>query len=118
MKAKVFLESNPMCCFCGGTEVATTIEHLPARIVFPKKHRPKGLEFPACGTCNEQTRGDDSVLSVVARAVGSMRPGFPSFDEATLKRAAGGIHRNYPGFRFGGNKRCGWSTGSYGKSVL
>ena len=104
MKAKDFIKSHPLCCFCGGAEPATTIEHLPARIVFPKKHRPKGLEFPACAACNAQTRGDDAVLAIVARAVGSTRPGTPLLDEETLAKAARGSQITVPGFKLAGRQ--------------
>lgn len=104
MKAKDFMKQHPLCCFCGGTEPGSTIEHLPARIVFPRKHRPKGLEFPACVACNDQTRGDDSVLAIVAQALGSMRTGIPVIDEATLAKAAKGAQRNFPGFKLQGRQ--------------
>ena len=103
MKARVFLADHPFCCFCGGEEIATTIEHLPARIVFPGKHRPKGLEFPACSSCNNQTRGDDSVLAVVARALGSMRPGS-SISSDDVQRAARGARGVFPGFKLKGRQ--------------
>lgn len=104
MKAKDFIKKNPFCCFCGGAEPATTIEHLPARIVFPKKHRPKGLEFPACAACNAQTRSDDSVLAIVAQALGSMRTNVPLIDEDTLARAARGTQISFPGFKLAGRE--------------
>jgi hypothetical protein len=104
MKAKDFIKRHPLCCFCGGEESATTVEHLPARIVFPRKHRPKGLEFPACAACKGQTRGDDSVLAIVAQALGSMRPGVPTIDEETLARAARGSQINFPGFKVAGRQ--------------
>lgn len=104
MKAKAFVAVHPICCFCGGKEPASTIEHLPARIVFPKKHRPKGLEFPACASCNNQTSGDDSVLAIVAQAVGSMRTNIPSIDKKTLERAAWGAQRSFPGFKLAGRQ--------------
>ena len=111
MKASDFVKKHPLCCFCGGKAAATTIEHLPARIIFPKKHRPKGLEFPACATCNAQTRGDDSVLAIVAQALGSMRPGVPLIDEATLAKAARGAQMNFPGFRLSGRQELRSANG-------
>lgn len=99
MKAKDFIKIHPRCCFCGGTTAATTITHLPARIIFPRRHRPKRLEFPACATCNAQTRGDDSILAIVARALGSMRSRIPLIDEATLANAVGTAQISFPGFK-------------------
>lgn len=104
MKAKDFIKRHPICCFCGGAEPAATIEHLPARIIFPKKHRPKGLEFPACAACNAQTRGDDSVLAVVAQALGSTRTDVPLIDEDTLAKASRGAQINFPGFKLVGRQ--------------
>ena len=46
------LAQNSLCCFCGGTEAAVNMDHQPARVMFPDRHRPKGLEFPACSVCN------------------------------------------------------------------
>lgn len=52
------LRVHPYCCFCGGTVPAVSLDHQPARIMFPDRLRPKGLEFPACETCNAQTSPD------------------------------------------------------------
>jgi hypothetical protein len=68
-----FLKAHPICCFCGGTMPASTIDHQPAKIVFPDKLRPKGLEFPACSDCNRQTSADEALLAFVCRFVGSRR---------------------------------------------
>jgi len=38
------LEANPMCIYCGGVTPAKTVEHIPAKIVFNRKQRPKGLD--------------------------------------------------------------------------
>jgi len=67
MNTKKFIELNPKCCFCGGTVDAATIEHQPAKIIFPDKHRPKGLEFPSCLACNQQTARDEVLVALVAR---------------------------------------------------
>ena len=111
MKAKDFIKIHALCCFCGGTEHATTIEHLPARIVFPKKHRPKGLEFPACAACNAQTRSDDSVLAIVAQALGSIRAGVPLIDKETLGKAVRGSQINFPGFKLAGREELRYVNG-------
>src|SRR5436309_9558979 len=68
-----FLKQHPMCCFCGGQTSAATIDHQPARILFPDKLRPKGLEFPACTICNRQTSADEALLAFVCRFAGSHR---------------------------------------------
>jgi len=37
-------------------------------MLFDGKHRPKGLEFAACKTCNEATRKDELVVSLLSRS--------------------------------------------------
>jgi hypothetical protein len=56
------VKTHPWCCFCGGSEAAVSLDHQPARIIFPDKHRPKGLEFPACAVCNNQTSPDEALV--------------------------------------------------------
>ena len=72
LSAKI-LATHPRCCFCGGTQLAKTIDHLPAKIIFSDKQRPKGREFPACLRCNNLTSLDESVLAFVCRMAGSSR---------------------------------------------
>jgi hypothetical protein len=62
------LASSPGCIYCAGANVATTIEHMPPKGVFEGKHRPKGLEFPACGDCNANTSHSDLIASMLARS--------------------------------------------------
>src|SRR6476661_4761778 len=61
------LEAHPFCCFCGGRTPATTIDHVPARIMFPDRRRPAGLEVPACVPCNEGTRLHETIAVVFSR---------------------------------------------------
>ncbi len=96
MRALDFLRDHPVCCFCGGTEAAVTIDHQPPKILFPKKHRPKGLEFPACKVCQEQTRGDEPVVSLIARATGGHRYKEGVKDWATTN-AIKAIQRSFSG---------------------
>lgn len=62
-----FFEEHPYCCFCGGGVRATTIDHVPSKQFFTGKHRPAGLEFPACGPCNRETAGDEQVAALISR---------------------------------------------------
>jgi len=96
MKAAVFVKRHPICCFCGWQTPATTIDHQPARIIFPNKLRPKGLEFPACSICNEQTAPDEALLALICRAAGSHRPNARQ-DFQRLKGLVGTIERRFPG---------------------
>lgn len=67
------LQAHPWCYFCCGAEKAVNLDHQPARIIFPDKHRPKGLEFPACAVCNEQTKHDKALVAFFARVTGNHR---------------------------------------------
>ncbi len=58
----------PYCIYCGGTEDATTIDHMPPRAMFEQRLRPKGLEFPACEACNEGGRIDELIAATLSRA--------------------------------------------------
>jgi hypothetical protein len=91
-----FLRIHPLCCFCGGSEAATTVDHQPAKIVFPDKSRPKGLEFPACSTCNRQTSGDEALLALVSRFAGSHRPNAAR-DFHRLKDIINTVRQVFPG---------------------
>lgn len=72
-KLRDLVSRHPICCFCGGQSAATEIDHVPAKIIFPDKKRPKGLEFPACSRCNRQTSADETLLAFVSRFAGSRR---------------------------------------------
>jgi hypothetical protein len=56
-----FLAVHPVCCFCGGVEAATTIDHVPAPTCFPGREAPETFEFPACTACQGTTRLDELV---------------------------------------------------------
>lgn len=62
-----FLKANPLCAFCGGSTVATTIEHCPPRSMFQYRKWPEGFEFPACETCNHGTADHDLLIAMLAR---------------------------------------------------
>lgn len=94
MRAADFIALHPFCCFCGGTIHAQTIDHQPAKIIFPDKARPRGLEFPACKRCNRQTSVDECILAFVARVTGSLRP--ESKPDSGFKRAMETIWISYP----------------------
>jgi hypothetical protein len=91
-----FLKAHPFCCFCGGTLPASTIDHQPAKIIFPNKHRPKGLEFPACDECNRQTGGDEALLALLCRTAGSVRTNSKS-DSSRLKDIVASVETFFPG---------------------
>ena len=66
-RRKDFFLKHPSCCFCGGTQLATTIDHVPPRQMFSLKRRPKGLECPACHSCNQATAKHEQVAAMMAR---------------------------------------------------
>jgi Arm DNA-binding domain len=73
-----------------------TIDHLPAKIIFPNKSRPKGLEFPACKRCNSQTKSEEALLALVCRMAGSLRKNaVPDIDRA--KDLWSTVDQVYPG---------------------
>jgi hypothetical protein len=93
---ETFLVDHLWCCFCGGAVRSETIDHLPAKIIFPNKSRPKGLEFPACKRCNSQTKSEEALLALVSRMAGSLRDNVMP----DLERAEGlwsTIDQAYPG---------------------
>src|SRR5262249_53641926 len=65
-KSKFFAE-HPRCCFCGGSQRATTEDHQPARSLFDSRCWPEGYVFPACERCNAASRRDEAVLAFVTR---------------------------------------------------
>lgn len=64
--AKV-LQACPHCIYCGGEVSATTIDHVPPRVIFHGRRRPKGLEFASCQSCNEGTSKADMVAGLLSR---------------------------------------------------
>jgi hypothetical protein len=87
------LEKHPFCCYCGGNEVATTIDHVPAKILFPNKRRPAGLEVPACGDCNRATSKFDQMAGVFSR-VSKQDP--PTTDRGEFRRLVRNVHKDFP----------------------
>jgi hypothetical protein len=61
------LAGHSGCIYCAGTNVATTIEHMPPISAFEGRQRPKGFEFPACEPCNNRTSHSDLVAALLAR---------------------------------------------------
>jgi hypothetical protein len=95
MRLAEFVRLHPFCCFCGGKERTQSMDHQPARIMFPRKHRPKGLEFPACTTCNKQTAPDEALVALFARVAGSNRPHIDAHDTA-LDAVVKAVRRSFP----------------------
>src|SRR5215212_9967475 len=86
------LERSSHCIYCG--EQADTIEHMPPRMMFRGKQRPKGLEFPSCRGCNSGTSQSD----IVASLIGRLSPDPTTQVEADeFKKLLVSVHQNVPG---------------------
>lgn len=81
--------ADERCIYCTGSP--ETIDHVPPKIMFLNKQRPKGLEFAACKACNEGTKGADLVAALIGRA-DPTNDGMPDF-QGILQA----ISNNYPG---------------------
>lgn len=115
----IFLDNHPYCCYCGGNEIATTIDHMPPAIFFHGKHRPKGFEFPACSQCNNGTGKDEQVAAMLSRLdpaadteqyrpetvkiMGAVRRNHPDLFEEMLPSSSDqrSFSKNHPSFDFG-----------------
>lgn len=65
---QAFLRDHPICCFCGGSAIATTVDHQPAESLYPEGSRPKGFWFPACESCNAYSHKAESKLPLILSA--------------------------------------------------
>lgn len=66
-RLRKFIQNHPFCCFCGGAEPTTSIDHVPSRQMFFRRHRPQGLESPACSRCNKITGAHEQFAAMLAR---------------------------------------------------
>jgi hypothetical protein len=89
------LQEHPFCCYCGGGVAATTIDHVPAKILFPYKRRPRGLEVPACTACNKANSKFDQMAGVFSR-VSKQDPVVTDRDE--FKKLVANVHKDFPGW--------------------
>jgi hypothetical protein len=88
------VEACPHCIYCGGEVLAATIDHVPPRVVFRGKHRPKGLEFASCRPCNEGTSKVDLVVGLLSRVAPD---GVGEAEKAELTKLLSGVNNNVPG---------------------
>src|SRR5262249_43485519 len=82
------------CIYCGGSQPADTIEHMPPVMMFIRKQRPKGLEFPSCRKCNNGTSKSDLVASLVGRL--SVDPSA-DVEAAEITKLFSSVRNNVPG---------------------
>ena len=87
------LSQHPVCCFCGGTQAATTVDHVPNRASFPQRAGPEGYEFPACSSCQNIYRKEEHYFALVARLSDL---DDANYDGISNRRLIKGIANNYP----------------------
>ncbi len=93
-RKEAFLKQHPYCCYCGGETPATTIDHIPSRQMFSLRRRPKGLEVPACQTCNQATRQHEQVAAMLGR----IYPDGPTEAErGEMRQIMHAVSSNIPG---------------------
>ncbi len=93
--SRELLARYPWCVYCGGSVPAEDVDHVPSKMMFRNKHRPRGLEVPSCRACN----AGSSQFEVIANAFG--RIGFgeaPEVDSLEFGRLLRDAEANNPGF--------------------
>jgi hypothetical protein len=83
---------NQPCIFCGGTNLSTTVDHIPARSFFLNRQWPEGFEFPACLKCNQESRSTEARLALISRLDPTLPENSPIHAEA--EKMIEGIRRN------------------------
>jgi len=86
------LRAFPWCIYCGSR--ANSVEHMPPKIMFRGKQRPKGLEFPSCLPCNNGTSHSDLVASTLGRVMPDPATDTDKDEVVKLFRA---VSNNIPG---------------------
>lgn len=84
----------PMCAFCCGEGVTTSVEHMPSRVLFDLKQRPKGLEFPSCQSCQDSTRKNELVVAMLSRIYPDPRTTQARHEMREILRS---VRTNFPG---------------------
>lgn len=84
---------DKLCVFCGGDKPAVQLDHVPAKILFANKLRPKGLEFPACPDCNQGTKDYDQIIGLLSRLTLS---GGDQYETKDLDKLVRAFRTNYP----------------------
>ena len=95
-KKKRFLLDHPHCCFCGGTEPSTTIDHIPPKACFPDGYWPDDFEFPACEACNQGSKKDDQLTGFYTQLLDFNESNRTPQDAAKMTKLRDAILRNYP----------------------
>jgi hypothetical protein len=78
---EIAFSKSQHCIFCGGSVIATTVDHYPPRAVFHDNRWPEGYAFPACVNCNSASREADNWAGFLSM----MDPGIDSSDTEIQK---------------------------------
>lgn len=95
-KTKRFLLDHPYCCFCGGAEPSTTIDHVPPKACFPEGYYPEEFEFPACDKCNGGSRRDDQLFGFYSQLLDFNESNRTPADLAKITKLQDSIAHNFP----------------------
>jgi len=95
-KTQRFLLEHPYCCFCGGAEPSTTIDHVPPKACFPDGYCPEELEFPACDKCNGESRRDDQLFGFYSQLLDFDESNRTPADVAKITKLRDSIAHNFP----------------------
>jgi hypothetical protein len=92
---QAILATEPRCIYCPG--LPQTLEHMPSRGMLRSKYRPSGMEYAACISCNNGTRGADAVAAVIAR----LHPdnGEGSWQAEEIRKLTSALDKYAPGVR-------------------
>lgn len=91
-----FLIDHSFCCFCGGTEPSVEVDHVPPKACFHQDFFPEGFEFPACVSCNRDSKKDDQICGFYAQLLDFNESNQTPRDMARLAELRKAIERNYP----------------------
>jgi hypothetical protein len=91
-----FLREHPLCCFCGGTGPATTLDHVPPKTCFPLGFWPEEFEFPSCNLCNNGTSKHDTIFGFYSMLLDFNENNRTPADCERLKKLGDEIAKRYP----------------------
>jgi len=79
------LKPDKKCIYCGGSKIATEIEHMPPKGMFVGSHRPDGLVFASCSDCNRGSSKLDDAAAFFAAMWGYHEPDKRQQDHINAK---------------------------------
>jgi len=91
-----FLKEHSLCCFCGGTRPATTLDHVPPKACFPLGFWPEEFEFPSCNPCNNGTSKHDTIFGLYSMLLDFNEDNRTPADRERLKKLNEQVAKRYP----------------------